>query len=299
MLNPKKLTPDNADEIKPYLKYTEKHMSLAKFPTLYLWRDFTELTYDIKDGFLFMFECKFHNTAFMPFGEGDYTKAFDNLKEYCKLLSKESRLYCVGESHKEKIKKAMSGEYHFVNMRGYNEYVYLRENLANLEGGAYSKKRNHINKFMRNYGDLYEYCNISCKDREEIKRVMDIWCENKDCGPDDPATHEKNAILELLSGKTGIEFKGGAIRINGTIEAFALGGRTSDDMATVYFEKADTKYDGIYAMINKLYVENEWPDVRYINRQEDMNNRGLRKSKMSYSPEFLVKNYTVKKISPR
>ncbi len=298
MLEPKRLTSENAHEIKGYLKYTEKHMSLAKFPVLYLWRDFTELGFDIKDGFLYMFECKFNNTVFMPYGEGDYAKAFHNLREYCASLKKEPRLYCIGESHKKEIERAMPGEFRFVNMRGFNEYVYLRDNLANLEGSNYSKKRNHINKFIRRYGNDYEYCEITCKDKDEIKRVMDIWCINKDCGPDDPSTHEKNAILELLSGDTGIEFKGGAIRIDGTIEAFAIGGKTADDMATVYFEKADTKFDGIYAMINQLFVKNAWPDVKYINRQEDMNNRGLRKSKLSYYPEFLVKNYTVKKINP-
>ena len=48
MLNPKKLTKDNAEEIKELLKHSENYMSLAKFPTLFLWHEYTELKYDIK-----------------------------------------------------------------------------------------------------------------------------------------------------------------------------------------------------------------------------------------------------------
>ncbi|MBN2557641.1 MAG: DUF2156 domain-containing protein, partial [Clostridia bacterium] len=177
------------------------------------------------------------------------------------------------------------------NSEKFNEYVYLRDNLANLPGKDYAKKRNHISKFLRKYGHVYEYCNIGANDRDEIKRVMDAWCLKKDCGPDDPSNNEETAILELLSGETGIEFKGGAIRINGNIEAFSIGGMIADDMAAIYFEKADTEFDGIYAILNKLYAEREWPGVRYINRQEDMGKPGLIKSKSSYYPEFKVNNH--------
>jgi hypothetical protein len=270
-------------------------MSLAKFQTLYLWREFSGLTFDIKDDFLYMFECNFANTAFMPYGRGDLEKAMFNLEEYCSNVTKTPRLYCVSEEDKVKLQEIFPGKYEYRNMHGFAEYVYLQENLANLNGKKYSKKRNHINKFDRHYEGIFEYVNIGASDMEEIERVMEIWCEKQDCGPEKPSSHEKKAVLELLSGVGGIEYRGGAIRINGIIEAFAIGSRIAEDMAVVIFEKADTEFEGIYAKLNQLYSANEWGDVKYINRQEDMDKPGLRKSKNSYYPEFMVNNYVVTK----
>lgn len=293
MLNPKKMTKDNAAEIKGFLEYSDKYMSLAKFPTLYLWHEYTELSYDIQDDVLFMFECKFDNTALMPFGPGDLEKAMYNLEDYCKSKSKVGRLYCMGEKDKEKIDEIFPGRYNIHELQEFSEYVYSRENLTELNGKKYAKKRNHISKFLRHVGDSFDYTSISKKDRDELEQVIDTWCMNRDCGPGDTTEYEKQAILKLLSNEGDIEYRGGAIRINGNIEAFALGGRITEDMAVVYFEKADTRFNGIYAALNKLYVSNEWQDVKYINRQEDMGLVGLRKSKRSYYPDFMVKNYSL------
>ena len=289
------MTTENAHEIKEYLKYSDKYMSLSKFQTLYLWREFSGLTYDIKDGFLFMFECNFQNTAFMPYGAGDLEKAMYHLEEYCSKVTKSARLYCVSEEDKGRLQEIFGDRYIYTEAHGFGEYVYLQENLAELSGKKYSKKRNHISKFDRAYGDKYEYVRIGPGDMDEIERVMEIWCQKQDCGPEKPSSHEKKAVLELLSGSGGIDYRGGAIRINGMIEAFALGSKIADDMAVVIFEKADTEFDGIYAKLNQVYTSEEWKDVLYINRQEDMDKPGLRKSKKSYYPEFIVKNYIVTK----
>lgn len=293
MLNPKRLTHENADEIREFLEYSDKYMSLAKFPTLYLWHEHTELTYDIKDDFLFMFECKFNNTAMMPYGRGDLEKAMYSLEEYCKKTSRVGRLYCMGEDDKNRILQIFPDRYEISELHNFDEYVYNRDDLSELPGKKYSKKRNHISKFLRKYENYYEYCNISAENKDELESVIDAWCIKRDCGPGDPSKFEKRAIMTLLENDKGIQYRGGAIRVNGNIEAFTLGGKISDDMAVVYFEKADTKFDGIYTILNKLYITNEWPDVKYINRQEDMGGEGLRKSKLSYYPEFMVKNYSL------
>ncbi|MCD6321495.1 MAG: DUF2156 domain-containing protein, partial [Clostridiales bacterium] len=157
MLNPRLLTEDNAAEIEEFLKYSDKYMSLAKFPTLYLWHGYSKLSYDIKDGFLFLFECDFDNSTFMPFGDGDIENAMYNLEEYCKKVSKQGLLYCMGEEDKKKVLDIFPDRYEVTEMDQFNEYVYLRDNLANLSGKKYAKKRNHISKFMRQYEDVYEY----------------------------------------------------------------------------------------------------------------------------------------------
>ena len=81
------------------------------------------------------------------------------------------------------------------------------------------------------------------------------------------------------------------LEINDEIVAMSFGERISDDTALIQIELADEKYRGAYQAINKLFCENEWKDLTYVNREEDMGIEGLKKAKMSYQPEFLIEKY--------
>lgn len=90
----------------------------------------------------------------------------------------------------------------------------------------------------------------------------------------------------------------GGIRIDGELKAFSAADKPFDDMAVVYFEKADSDIVGLYPLMNQQMVENLLSDVRYINREEDMGIEGLRKAKLSYYPAMFVEKYAaVRKIS--
>ena len=56
---------------------------------------------------------------------------------------------------------------------------------------------------------------------------------------------------------------------------------------------ADPDVRGAYPAINQAFVEHEWSEMTYINREEDMGHPGLREAKMALHPEFMVKKYNV------
>jgi hypothetical protein len=56
-------------------------------------------------------------------------------------------------------------------------------------------------------------------------------------------------------------------------------------------EKALKEYHGAYAMINQQFVEHEMQNYLYVNREEDVNDPGLRQAKLSYYPAILLKKY--------
>ena len=87
-----------------------------------------------------------------------------------------------------------------------------------------------------------------------------------------------------------LQVRGGVIRVRGAVAAFAMGSACRA-MGVIHFEKARTDIDGLYAVINKLVVENEFADCIEINREEDMGIEGLRKAKQSYSPKRMVHKY--------
>ena len=80
--------------------------------------------------------------------------------------------------------------------------------------------------------------------------------------------------------------------LDGKVIAFTFGEKLNSDTAVIHVEKADSNFRGIYAAINQNFVANEWSDMIYINREEDMGIDGLRKAKESYRPVKMVEKFT-------
>ena len=66
------------------------------------------------------------------------------------------------------------------------------------------------------------------------------------------------------------------------------------DTYDVHFEKAYGELQGAYAMINREFarwVRARHPEIRYLNREDDMGVEGLRKAKESYQPTVLLEKF--------
>lgn len=168
------------------------------------------------------------------------------------------------------------------------DYVYLSQDLIKLEGRKYHSKRNHINRFIKNYE--YKYEPICVENIEECIIAEIEWSAER--RGDRGLEEERAAIIEALRNFDYLKLKGGALRINDKIEAFSIGQLLNPEMAVIHIEKANVDYRGCYTAINQQFAEHAWSDTLYINREEDMGIEGLRKSKLSYYPIKMVKKYT-------
>jgi hypothetical protein len=91
-----------------------------------------------------------------------------------------------------------------------------------------------------------------------------------------------------------LEIEGLVLRGGGEILAFTLASRLSEDTFDVHFEKARGDIQGAYPAINcefARYIREKYPEVRYLDREEDMGLEGLRRAKQSYYPHHMVKKY--------
>ena len=59
----------------------------------------------------------------------------------------------------------------------------------------------------------------------------------------------------------------------------------------IHFEKALLECSGSYPTINQEFAKRNLSNYKYINREEDIGIEGLRKSKLSYNPAFLLDRY--------
>jgi len=175
--------------------------------------------------------------------------------------------------------------------RDYFEYVYLASNLAELPGTAYAKIRNRLNKFKKSY----EYTTEAITENNvgEVREFLRRWCLWKDCGSDPILENERKAIIYSMAHFFELGLSGIAIKINERIESIAVFEKMSPDTALVHYEKGSPDYDGIYKAINSETAKILQKDIKFINRESDMDLPGLRQAKMSYNPHHMVEVFHV------
>ena len=80
-----------------------------------------------------------------------------------------------------------------------------------------------------------------------------------------------------------------AVMMDGKCIAMTLGSRLSADTFDIHFEKALD--ESAYVAINQAfaaYLQEKYPNLRYLDREDDMGIPGLRKAKLSYQPDHLL-----------
>jgi hypothetical protein len=180
--------------------------------------------------------------------------------------------------------------------RDHFDYVHDVRELIELQGSKYHEKKNRANKFRSTYG--YEYLQITPDLVDECLAFEDYWCEVKDCGKYPGLEKERCAILEMLRNFSLLRISGGAIRIDGKIAALSLGEKISRTTFVIHVEKANPEFQGLYQVINQEFLIHEAIDCKYVNREQDLGIKGLRKAKMSYHPVKFIQKYTVREKQP-
>ena len=183
------------------------------------------------------------------------------------------------------------GEFQVIPDRKSYDYLYSAKDLRELSGRKLHAKRNHLNRFLRTYH--WEYREITPDLIPECKTVAKKWCEIKNCEKVGILSHEQNAITTLLDNFEPLKVRGGAILVDGKVEAFTVGEELNKQTAVIHVEKANIAINGIYAAINQMFAEKQLSEYEYINREEDLNLAGLRKAKKSYHPCRLVEKYII------
>ena len=172
-----------------------------------------------------------------------------------------------------------------------SDYIYLAQDLIELKGRKYQKKRGHLHRFTRN--NSFEYAPLTPDLVGSLLDLQESWCRIRDCRTSPELLDEDRAVFEALTHFGELGFKGGLIRTQGRVEAFALGEQLNPRTAVIHIEKANPGIDGLYAAINQLYLQETWSGVEFINREQDLGLPNLRKAKLSYHPHHQVIKHTL------
>lgn len=287
---------ENRDEINKYLHRKCSQNSEFTFTNLFMWRKSYGIKYVILNDMLCVMPKHGNGprSATFPIGfikpdgkEADIKPVVNQLLEYLKQSGETPLLRLYDDKTVNKLIEAFPGEFLISEDINSFDYVYRIEDLINLSGKKYHSKKNHINKFKKQYN--WEYQKINSNNIDECIALFDRWHNDKDI--DMNIHEEREAVIELFSNWDALNVTGGCIRVDGQMVAFSVGEPLCGKMVVIHLEHADTSYDGAFAMMNQQFLENEWQDYEFVNREEDMGIPGMRKAKESYRPVKMVKKY--------
>lgn len=171
------------------------------------------------------------------------------------------------------------------------EYLYDIDKFIRFSGKKMEKKRNHLNYFLKHYPDYrlepitpYNTAQLidftSQFEKTHIDSQLDFSLLN----------YESRKNREVLRHYGAFPFDGLAIIIDGKTAGFTFGEKIGDTFF-VHAEKGDIAFPGIYqALASNMaqFVSHKYPDVKYLNREDDMGIDSLRKNKLSYHPSLLI-----------
>ena len=262
--------------------------SEGAFATLFIWNEYYNLKIAENGEYLFLrFEIKGDSPSyFFPIGKGDIRKAVDELEKYSHMHGEKLIFRLVEEKNAELLKEIFPEKFVYTYDRNCSDYMYDAPSLSSLSGKKLHAKRNHLNYFRENYD--YSFEPVTADNISECKKMVLETVKNKtkNINPYELGAMEIYFKRYFELSQTGIMLKA-----DGKTVAAAFGERLTEEAGLVQIEIADESVRGAYQMINKLFCDNAFEGIKYMNREEDMGIEGLRQAKESYKPVFLVNKY--------
>ena len=288
MIQFKPIRLEDKQVITSYLLPANNRDCNLSFVNLCSWQFLTESSFAIVDDCLMMrFVIDDERIVYlMPVGNGDIKAIIGMLKEQAKDEGHSLRIHGVFPRMEEWLNREFPGRFEYVLDRDYFDYIYLRTDLAELKGKNFQAKRNHVNKFKRTY--QYEYTPLTSDLVPHCLELEEKWCKEHDCSEFESLENERTALKYALRHFEELELTGGTLWVDGEIVAFTYGVPVTNDTFVVHIEKADTRIEGAYNMINQEFAKHLPEQYIYLNREEDLGIPGLRKAKLSYRPVMLL-----------
>lgn len=269
-----------------YYAESGREDSESCFTTLFLWKDYFKSQYVMTDGFLTVLagcsaEKQFHT---FPLGSGNVKPVLLKLRDY---FMSGCGGYCIRgliDLTRAQLEQAMPEAFDIKEKRAYGDYVYNTDELISLSGRRFHAKRNHFNTFAKSYN--YSYHKIDDSSVDACANAVYDFVLSRNPEPD----AEMKAMRNLFENYDKLGVTGAYLKADGRVIAVSVGEKHHGN-ALIHVEKANVDYKGVYPAINRLFLQNEFADCKFVNREEDMGSEGLRKAKLSYNPAFILKKY--------
>ena len=226
-----------------------------------------------------------------PIGPGDKRAALEEILADSRERGIPCRITGMTEADRADLESWFPDQFSIRPARDSFDYVYAIDALADLKGKKLQKKRNHFNRFRTQHPD-YRVEPLSCANVELARHMVNDWYQARM-----KADPQGNYLLENIAMAKAFRYFGelkmeGLVLLEGdAVLAVTMGSRLSEDTFDIHFEKAREDVDSAYPAINCEFARHlrlKYPQVRFLDREDDMGLEGLRKAKLSYYPHHLA-----------
>ena len=259
------------------------------FVNLYLWG--RQRAAFLHDHLVFFSQFNRKSVYLFPVGNGDKKAVLEAVMEDARKRGIPCRFTGLTQDDCALLERLYPGKFRYHFDRDNFDYIYAIDDLADLKGRKFQRKRNHLNRFRAANPD-HTLEPITEENLPQVRDLVERWYTLRlEENPHGDYHMERAAIKKAMDHRQELGLEGLLLRVNGEPVAMTMGSRLSEDTVDVHFEKALDIADGAYAAINTgfaCYLREKYPQVRWLNREDDMGLEGLRKAKLSYNPDHMV-----------
>ena len=288
---------ESRELLNPYFDLVDYEACEYCFNTLYMWQHLYKTGYYIGDGFaVIVAEYEGNTFSILPLAKKeDMPRVIKFVIDYFEKEQKKIYFRGITKEVVDYLKENYPDKFDYTEERDLFDYVYDGDSMRELKGRKNVKKRNHINYFLKEYEGRFEYRLLDENDFDACLKLVEEWTSNKEENGqvDEEMEEELIGIKKLFNSFPVIKdkLKIAGIFIDGKLEAFTMGEYLNPNMALIHIEKANPSIRGLYPYINQQFLVNEFSDVEFVNREEDLGIEGLRKAKLSYHPVKFVEKF--------
>ena len=282
---------DNVNLIKQYLEQSENAFCDISIGIKYMWREEYIIDYAIIDDTLIMKESSldYKDVFYYPMGK-NVDLALTEIENYCKTNNLPLVFGCVSNDVAVKLVSRYD-KVELISERDWDDYIYDAEKFKTYSGKKHSGQRNHVNKFKRLYPN-YTVNVVTEQDYLKIEKFLKVFERGTDFSIWTEKS-EQEKVYDYVKNAKNLNQVGAYIELDGEVIAFSMG-EVVNDTLIVHVEKGLKNYEGVYPTMAQEFAKLFATDgVKYINREEDCGDMGLRVSKMQYHPIEIRQKNTV------
>ncbi len=168
-----------------------------------------------------------------------------------------------------------------------SDYVYNLQDLRELKGKKYDGKRNFIKRMAKLEPTVRA---MTAADVPACLRMEEQWLAAQ-ASPS--AKDEATAMAKALMHFDAFGLHGICVFVGETLAGFAVGEPLNDTMFVEHFEKGLPEFTGIYPFVLNEFAKSIPARYTHLNREQDLGLEGLRKSKQSWNPEYLIHTFSL------
>ncbi len=300
MLDFKPFSLPTLQTVLPYLKRNKSLCSDLSAGYLYMWHDGIDVRFCIWNDTFVVRQMIGEQPAFSyPIGN-DPDGMIDELIQYALSNHLPLRFFAIDDDILDIIRadpRLQPAMWTFD--RRWSDYIYSFEDALTFSGKKYSGQRNHINKFKKLYGAPAVRF-LMKDDRPDVIKLLDEYA-SEHAGRLSLEQMELDQTYKLFDVSDILGLYPAGMFIDGKLVAISISEITGN-MLMIHVEKALRKYEGIYPAMYSGFVNliaaNLGHPLKYVNREDDSGDPGLRTSKMQYHPVSMANKHLVHVSSP-